>query len=80
MILNGIFEIFDCPMIILEIYDQKWAGIALLGNSRVLKCYRDCLNLGHSVVSRCFRTLQNADKSDSEGYEGYEKFEKLFVC
>ena len=49
MILNGIFEIFMCPMIILEIYDQKWAGIALLGNSRVLKCYRDCLNLGHSV-------------------------------
>ena len=48
MILNGIFEIFTCPMIILEIYDQKWAGIALLGNSRVLKFDRKRSNLGDS--------------------------------
>ena len=48
MILNGIFEIFDCPMIILEIYDQKWAGIALLWNSRVLEFDRKGSNLGDS--------------------------------
>ena len=54
MILNGIFEIFTCPMIILEIYDQKWAGIALLGNSRVLKFDRKRLNLGDSVRAHAF--------------------------
>ena len=52
MILNGIFEIFPCPIIILEIKDQKSAGIALLGNSRVLKSYRKRSNLGHSVPER----------------------------
>ena len=54
MILNGIFEIFTCPMIILEIKDQKSAGIALLGNSRVLKFDRKRSNLGDSdaVIGR----------------------------
>ena len=44
---------------LLLIQDQSRAGFGVYGNSRVLKCYRDWLNLGDSewnVVGDIFYT------------------------
>ena len=45
---------------LLIIQDQSRAGFGVYGNSRVLKCYRDWLNLGDSVTAaRLWKKIPN---------------------
>ena len=59
---------------LLLIQDQSRAGFGVYGNSRVLKCYRDWLNLGHSeAAARSFKSTSLASLS-------FEKDQRIQAC